>query len=299
MNEFNDLIKKICNELKIKLTLLPDGWLKILEKNNQIHYISGYRFDNNCYAIGEVMNDKGLFHEVLKIKNIPVVEQEIIFKDYDKEKIINYFKDHNQKIIVKGNTGNAGKEVFKVTDLKKLFDVIDSLFLKEYSISLSPFYNILNEYRVIVLNKEVRLIFGKIKPYVIGDGVKNIYQLAVEYNDYYKNHVDLIENGDYIPAKNVKIDLDFKFNLSSGGKIFLEIPSDLKNRIKLLALDVCRTLNIFFASIDIILTDDQKMLVLEANNGVTLNNFKKQSPNSSKIVYDIYKDAIKALFSDE
>ena len=94
--------------LGIKVTLLSDNWLKILEKDNQIHYITGYQFDINNHGIGNIMDDKGLFWDILKYKNIPVIEQYIIFHDYDKNKALEYFNLHNQKIIVKGNIGNAG-----------------------------------------------------------------------------------------------------------------------------------------------------------------------------------------------
>ncbi len=291
MEEFNNLLKIICNELNIKLTIFKDGWLKILEKDNKIHYISGYRFDNNNYAIGEIMNDKGLFHDLLVYKNIPVVKQKIIFNNYNKKEIIDYFNNHNKEIIVKGNTSNAGKDVYKINDLNNLFVVINKLFQKEYSISLSPFYNIKNEYRVVILNNKVRLVFGKIKPFIVGDGIKTIKDLLSKNNDYY-----IIDNLDYVPKLNEKIELDFRFNLSKGGKVFTNIPNDLKDKISILALNTAKTLNISFASIDVILTDLNELLILEANTGVTLNNFSKQCNDFKNIVYDIYKDAIKLMF---
>ena len=296
MEEFNNLLKIICNELNIKLTIFPDGWLKILEKDNKIHYISGYRFDNNNYAIGEIMNDKGLFNDLLNYKGIPTVKQKIIFNNYDKNEIMEYFNNHDNEIIVKGNTSNAGRDVFKVNDLNNLFIVINKLLQKEYSISLSPFYKIKNEYRVIVLNNEVRLVFGKIKPFIIGNGVNTFKELVLENNDYYKDNLDNFNNLDYIPKLNEKIELDFKFNLSKGCKVFTDIPNDLKDKIRSLALNTAKTLNISFASIDVILTDLNELLILEANTGVTLNNFLKQNNDYYDIVYNIYKDAIKLMF---
>ena len=170
--------------------------------------------------------------------------------------------------------------------------MIDKLLLKQFSVSLCPYYHIKNEYRIIVLDNEIRLIFGKIKPFVIGDGIKNLDSLAKEIN-YLKE----IDNPNYIPKLNEKVELSFKFNLSSGGKTFLDIPSTLKDTLESLALEVSNKLNIFFASIDIIVTNDNKIMVLEANSGVTLNNFVKQSPDYLSIVYNIYKDAIKLMFN--
>ena len=299
MDEFNNLLKIICQDLGYELTFISDGWLKMIKKDNKTRFISGYRFDNNLYAVGEVMNDKGMFHDVLRHLYIPVTNQKIIFHDYKKEEVINYFNEHNKEIIIKGNTGCSGKEVFKVNNLDEVFKIIDNLLLKEYSISLSPYYNIVNEYRIIVLNNEVKLIFGKIKPTIYGDGKKNILTLAKEYDEYYCNNSIDIENKFYVPKKDEKVELSYKFNLSSGAKTFLDIPKDLKDKLISTALEVSKKLNITFASIDIIVTDNNEIMVMEANTGVTLNTFLKLNPDCYKIVYNIYKDAIINMFNDE
>ena len=299
MDEFNKLLDAICQDLGYQLTFISDGWLKVIKKDDKIRYISGYRFDNNLYALGEVMNDKGMFHDVLKYMKIPVIDQKIIFHDYNKDEIINYFNKQNQEIIIKGNTGCAGKEVFKVNKIDNLFKIIDNLLLKEYSISLCPYYDIQNEYRVIVLNNEIKLIFGKIKPIIYGDGKKTILELAKEFNNYYCDNPNDLINPDYIPKEKEKVELSFKFNLSSGGKVFLDIPHALKEKIVSLALNVSKKLNISFASIDIIITKDNEIMVMEANTGVTLNTFLKLNPDYYEIVYNLYKDAIQMMFNDE
>ncbi len=110
---------------------------------------------------------------------------------------------------------------------------------------------------------------------------------------YYVN----FDNLNYVPHENEKVNIDFKFNLSKGGKIFLNIPNELKNKLEMLALEVANSLNISFASIDIIVTKNKEIMVLEANSGVTLNNFVKQAPSNYQKVYNIYKDAIKLMFN--
>lgn len=297
MDEFNEMIKKIGEELGISVTLLSDGWLKVLEKDNQIHYITGYQFDTNYHAIGNVMDDKGMFYDLLKYKNIPVIEHYVINNNYDRNDVLNYFKNHDNEIIVKGNIGNAGLQVYKINDENSLFKIIDRLFLKQYTISLCPYYSIKNEYRVIILNNEIKNIFGKIKPIVIGDGKRTIKELACEYSDYYLRHLDKIDNPSFIPKVNEEVELSFKFNLSSGAKTFTEIPLELKDKICDLALSLTRKLNITFASVDIINTMDNELLVMEANSGVTMNKFIKQN-DGYKLAYDIYKEAIKRMFNN-
>ena len=296
MNEFNKIIKAIGEELNIKVTLLSDNWTTVLEKDHQINYITGYHFDLNNHAIGSIMDDKGLFYDLLKYKNIPVIEQYIVFNGYNKDDIVNYFNSHQQKIVVKGNIGSNGTSVFKIENIEELFKVVDQLLIKQYSISLCPYYQIKNEYRVIVLDNEARLVFGKRKPVIIGDGIHSIKELAIEYNKYYIKHIDEIKNPNDILKKDEVYELSFKFNLSSGGKIFTDIDIILKDKITNLALSVSKNLNITFASIDIIHTIDDQIMVLEANSGVMMNSFIIQHENGYNIAYQIYRDAIKLMF---
>ena len=294
MKEFNELIKKIGEELGIKVTLLSDNWLTILEKDNEIHYIQGYKFDLNNHGIGNIMDDKGLFFDLLRYKNIPIIEHNVIFKDYDKKDVLNYFNNHNREIIVKGNIGTCGNEVFKVDNENDLFKVIDNLFLKEFSVSLCPYYDIINEYRVIILNGEARIIYGKIRPLIIGDGKSTIKELAINFNDYYQNY-DFKDN--FVLEKGMKYLLNYQFNLSKGAKMFLEIDSNLKEKLINLALLVTNTLDITFASVDIIYTTDNKLLVMEANSGVMMDNFIRFNKEKGYLdAYNLYKDAIKLMF---
>ena len=295
MKEFNELIKKIGEELGIKVTLLSDNWLTILEKDNKIHYVQGYKFDLNNHGIGNIMDDKGLFFDLLRYKNIPIIEHNVIFKDYSKKEVLNYFNKNNKEIIVKGNIGTCGNEVFKVDNEKDLFKVIDELFLKEFSISLCPYYDIRNEYRVIILNGEVRIIYGKIRPLIVGDGKSTIKELAINFNDYYQSYD--FSNSEYVPKLGEEILLNYQFNLSKGAKMFLEIEDELKKKLSELALKVTNELDITFASVDIIYTTDNKLLVMEANSGVMMDNFIRFNKDKGyHMAYNLYKDAIKLMF---
>ena len=167
MKDYNEIIEEICKEENIRLTMFQRKWFKILEKNNNTRYIVGYKFSLNNQGISNIMDDKGLFHDLLSYKKIPIIIHHIIFKKYNKEDIINLFNKYQKKVIIKGNIGTCGKEVYKITDEERLFEIINKLLETQYSISLCPYYDIINEYRVIVLDNEIRLIFGKIKPFII------------------------------------------------------------------------------------------------------------------------------------
>ena len=145
MKEFHNIIKEIGEELGIKVTLLSDGWLIILEKDNKIHYINGYKFDLNNHGIGNILDDKGLFYDAMVYKNLPTIERLSIYESYNKKEILDYFKKNNNELIVKGNIGTCGKNVYLVKDETSLFNKMDRLLSKQDSISVEPFYDIINE----------------------------------------------------------------------------------------------------------------------------------------------------------
>ena len=296
MDTFNEIIKKIGEELDIHVTLLSDNWLTVLEKNNQIHYIQGYKFDLNNHGIGNIMDDKGLFHDLMVYKNLPIIEHKNIFETYEKEDVLNYFKKNNNTLIVKGNIGTCGKCVYLVKDEKSLFEKLDLLLCSQESISLCPYYDILNEYRVIVLNNEARVIYGKVRPVIKGDGIHTVLELAIQFNEFYRNNTDRIKNPNYIPKLNEEIELNYQFNLSNGAIMFTDINEELKKQIISLALSVTKCLNITFGSVDIIYTRNHQLLVLEANSGVMMNNFIKLNKDGYDIAYRLYRDAVKLMF---
>lgn len=299
MNEFNKIIKDIGKELNIKVTLLSDNWLTILEKDNQIRYIQGYKFSLNDHGLGNILDDKGLFYDLMIYKKHPIIEHNVIFKETAYDDIIAYFHQNNDKLVVKGNLGTCGREVFLVDNEVDLQKRINELFLSQFSISLCPFYNILHEYRVIVLSGSAKIIYGKKRPIIIGDGRSNLLSLAKKFNDqYYSLSKNQNFDKEYVPKLNERVDLNFQFNLSKGAIAFFEIENSLKEKIINLALNVANDANIRFGSIDIIETDNHELFIMEANSGVMMDNIIKQRDNGYEVAFNIYKEAILKMFEE-
>ena len=234
--EFNKMIKEICDKNNIKCTFLSKNWVIKLEKDDMTRYITGNKFDLNGHALGNIMDDKYAFYEVMKDENIDIIEHKILYKNDNK-----------------------------------------------------------NEYRVIILDDEIKLIYGKINPKVIGDGFSTLKELLIKFNySYYNNKA--IKNENYIPSKGEEINYDFRFNLSQGSKIFLDIKEDIKKEITELAKKVTKTTGIRFSSIDIVELYDSSILVMEANSGVTINKACNFIDDGYDIAYKIYEQAIQKMF---
>lgn len=300
MNKCQKMIKNFCNELNIKYTLVSKNWISVLEKDNITKFIAGYKFDINNHGCGLVVDDKYALYEVLKHKNKPIIEHKIIFSNYDKKNIELYFINNNSNVVLKINDGTCGNNVYHITDINELFKKIDVLLIKNFSISICPFYDIRAEYRVIVLNDKPLFSYKKNKPIIVGDGVSNIKDLLLKFNyNYYSNGKHFINQQydlNYIPKKSEIIEYNWQFNLSKGA-IATDIELDKKNDINSFAIDISKSIGFKFGSIDIIETVDNKHFILEINSGVMMENLMLQISDGKKNAYDIYKKGIIEMFS--
>lgn len=296
MNNVQKIIKEICEEKGINFKLVSKDWVIILEKGKKIRYITGYKFPLNNQAVSKVCDDKFALYDVIKEFNIPVAEHVILFKNYDKQKILNYCEKYNFKMVVKSNTGTCGNDMFYITKKSELFKKIDKLLNKHYSLSLSPYYDIKTEYRNIVLNNNVELVYGKKKPVVIGDGKSTIYELLCEFN---KNYFEKIKNDGKLKKvlkENEVFEYNWQFNLSKGSMPFMIDDNKLVNKLKKLALEITQKLGTSFVSVDIIELTNGELLLLEVNSGVMMDNLSKNLEDGYDIAKNIYSKVIDEMF---
>ena len=298
MKEFQELIKEICQEQNITCQALSQDFILKLEKNNQQKYIYAYKFPLNDHGIGLIMDDKYAFYSVLKDLNIKSVEIIPIFPGYDRDTLISYLKRY-QRVILKPNNGTCGHDVFVINSTRDLFLKLDYLLNKNAPVCLSPYYDIKNEYRLIVLNGQIKVMYGKKRPIIIGDGVSTIKTLLKKFNSYYYSKESNLEKLNFdlnkVLKKGEELEISFKFNLANGSTIFDITDKSLQEKLLCLAKKIIKKLNIQFASIDII-DVGHELLVLEANSGVMMDNYRHLQKNGYLISKKIYQEAIISLF---
>lgn len=295
MNFIQTIIKEICEEKNIEFNLVSKDWIIVLKKNNKVRYISGYKFDLNNHAVGNICDDKYALYDTLKLLNIPIIEHKIVFRNYSIDDITSYGEKYNYDLVVKSNTGTCGNGMFHITTKEELLTSIDKLLIRNYSISICPFYKIKNEYRSIILDNNIELFYGKKRPIVIGDGIKTIKELLCEFNNNYFSTIK-DDKLDKILDKNVEFIYNWQHNLSKGSIPFEENDTDLKNKIQTLAIDTFKKLNLRFASVDIVELESGEIMILEINSGVMIDNYTKFVPNGRQICKNIYSKAIDKMF---
>ena len=299
MNEMQKLIEEICMEEDISFHLVSKNWIMILEKNDKTRLIAGYKFGLNDHALGLVCDDKYAMYDVLKNYHLPVAEHYIIFPNYSEEQVEEYAKKYQYHLVVKPNEGTCGKDTYQVHTKEELFEKIDKTLKKSYSISISPFYEIKNEYRSIIYKDKIELFYGKQRPIVEGDGEKTIYELLCDFNPKYFEKKKEDENLKRILEKGEIYEYGWQHNLSRGAIPFYVEENETKQKIEELALKVAKRLNIKFASIDIIELTNGEIMVLEINSGVMMENFAKIMENGKEIAKKIYRKAILDLFEEK
>ena len=301
---FDKIIKEICVELDIKYNYLSKDWIIRLEKDGIVKFLAGNKFDLNPHALGLVMDDKYAFYDIVSNLGIPACEHRIFYKPgngYEYAKgcnsyldIYRCFDEYDRDVVVKINNGSLGIDVYHVKDKERLKEIVDKLFIKNYSISICPYYKIKNEYRVIVLDKEIKLVYKKIRPVVYGDGVSSINTLLRRFNSYYFKDKNISEE---VLDKDMEYVYDWHFNLSKGSIASMDIDKVLRKRLEDIARETASKMGIVFASIDIIEEDNGELRVLEANSGVTIDKAINFIDNGYEVAKNIYKDATKMMFN--
>ena len=287
----------------IKAQFISHDWIIRLVKNNKSKYIWGYNFEINSATAQILASDKSATSDLLKINKVPAVEHKIFINpkldkfvniDGNWQNLLKYFNKKDQEIIAKANNDTSGgSNVFLIKTQIELEKTINHLFSKYRSISLSPFYKIKNEYRVIVLDNKAMLIYKKEIPKIIELILKNFQED--------ENLADLIQtmqennsiNFSQILPEKKELKLNWKHNLRTGAK-----PKIINNsKLEKLAIKAASAINIRFASIDIVETNNNKLLVLEINSGIMMESFAKFSQKNYDIAKSIYKKAILKMFN--
>ena len=166
------IVKEICNDNNLEYKFLSKDWIIRITNGSKVAFIVGPSFSINKVTANRIASDKYATYEVLKNANIDVIEHKMIFnkklrKDLksdlnSKKEIVNYINSmQNKKIVLKANEGSCGKDVYLCKSYNDFKRNLNKIFKYKASASVCPFYEIDTEYRVICLDNEVKLIYGK------------------------------------------------------------------------------------------------------------------------------------------
>ncbi len=305
---FVRIITEICEEENIELESYSYDWIFRLHKDGVYNYIMGYQFGLNSASVNSICCDKSAASEIMTFLGIPNVEhyffmsplnQKYVSKHGNWENIMKLLEKYG-KLVCKSNEGTGGNLVFRVSNQYELESAVFNIFKRTRSMAISPYYDIENEYRIIVLNGEIKLAYIKQRPYVVGDGIHTVNQLLFEYVANHENSVNLneIDPNDYNKILNngEVYHLNWKHNLGQGAYAHIEDINLIKEKMNEIIFLLVNKMNIKFASIDIVKCQEIYK-VLEINSGVMMEHFSQQDENTYNIAKSIYKEAILSMLN--
>lgn len=272
---FVRLITEICEEENIFCQGFSDNWAFKLSDGNRHIYIVGYHFPENRGSSRELCQDKCLTYEVLFDAGVPACPH-FFLPDPKVGNENQYLKSHHileeylsegKEIVLKDNYGTGGKAVYRTKDSEEAEKILSDIFQTGYGASVSPFYDIKEEYRIILLKGEPLLTIRK-------------------------------ERESFLNEKGEKEYKTWKHNLGQGATGIPVTESSVLKMLHPLAKKAASTLDIDFASVDIIDTEEG-LMVLEVNAGVMMEHFSGQNEECYKKAKEIYRKAIRFAFQKE
>ena len=140
-------------------------------------------------------------------------------------------------------------------------------------------------------------IYQKVRPYIICNGKSTVMELLVNSKYDFKQLDDkLLSQLSIIYPVGYKLQLNWKFNLSQGATCIPVTDNKLCSDVSYLAISAAKAINISFATVDILQSNNGELYVLEINAGVAMDQFILQYPNGRKIAFSIYEKAILSMF---
>ena len=217
------------------------------------------------------------------------------------EAVLEHLRQNPDEIVVKPNEGTSGNLVFKVLDRPALERAVSDILSLNLNLAVSPYLEIKNEVRVILVDDLPVIVYGKNRPSITGDGVHSILELALATMPAERLSailprmaVDLQSVGlDTVLPSGQRHPLNWRHNLDAGAEPVLLQQGAVRERCVELALAAAKSIDLRFGSVDVVEVDNS-WRVLEINSGVVMEALSKTRPD---LVYAAYAAALDKAFS--
>ncbi len=299
------LLREIAEELGFSFRTYSYDWVKEISNGKNNVYIYGYNFPLNDACFTACAGDKACTSDILKEHGIPAVEHyyfmnpaDIHYVQYlgvsgNWERMSALLRKY-QKIVVKPNNGTGGAGLRIVTDNAGLENAAGEIFGSGANVAISPYYDITDEYRVIMLEGEPKVVFRKLRPSVIGNGKDNVAALTKEQIKKAGSFDKSVDFG-YIPKDGEEYRLGWKHNLGQGSTPKIVTEGDDYEKVTQLAKETLDVLGGVFCSVDCVRIDGS-FRVLEVNSGVMTDNLAASSDENREKAKKIYEEALLSCF---
>lgn len=319
------LFKKSARQLGIKLVIEPRfGFAgQIILKNGNKRYFRGSNFDLNTLGATEIVRDKDWATFFLKNMGYRTIPGDAFFspswcRTIGSTRGIDAAYAYAQKlgfpVFLKPNSLSQGMGVVKVFTRQEFMQAArhicsqDRVFLVQRAIAG-------RDYRVVVLDGEVMLVYERIPLSVTGDGRSTVLQLltkkqlhfdaigraAIQIDDF--RVTNCLRRQKYtrstVLPKSITVTLLDNSNLSCGGDA-QDINGPIHPAFQKLCLDIARDMGLRFCGIDLMIQGDithaiDKYHIIEINASPGIANYASVGTKQKKTLETIYRKVFEAI----
>lgn len=167
---FVDAIRAHCRTRGIACEVKQQGWLVIMTLGAERRFAFGYDVGLNSAMAHRIANDKSATSEVLAFSEIDCVAHALFLspmlgkhaaKEESREAMLGLLRKHPDGIVVKPNEGTSGRSVFRVRSEAELDHAVSEIFSAHLSLAISPYVEIAEEVRVILLDDAPLAVYRK------------------------------------------------------------------------------------------------------------------------------------------
>jgi glutathione synthase/RimK-type ligase-like ATP-grasp enzyme len=154
----------------IEVDVRSGGWLIAMRRGEMRRFAFGYDIGLNSAIAHRLANDKSATAEALSLARVPCIPHHLFLNPklgsnvVDaawREAMLGLLHDNPQGVVVKPNEGTSGRSVFRVTTEIELDHAAGEVFSMSTGLVISPYVEIEDEVRVILLNDVARVVYSK------------------------------------------------------------------------------------------------------------------------------------------
>jgi len=198
------------------------------------------------------------------------------------EAMLGLLDRHARGIVVKPNEGTTGRSVFMVSSKPRLELAVNRIFASHLSLAISPFVDIDDEVRVVLIDDRPLVVYSKNRPSIIGDGKHSLLELALAATPPERR-------SSVLPGMVATLD---KEDLDSGAQPMVLEQGEVREACTAIAIKAANAIGMRFGSVDVVQVDGA-WRILEINSGVMMEALSKLHPD---LVYAAYSAALDKVF---
>lgn len=172
MNTYIEVMVEAGKRLGLVADVIDDGWtIRFIDKSGEEYDVIWFDVGLNSSLSRKKVSDKSMCYSLLSEAGLSAVPHWFLMPPGNTKysvggifkEIYALFEASESGLVLKPNEGGAGKDVTLVKSLNDLDIASLDLFRSGSAIAVSPYYHYDVEYRVVVLDGEVQMAFGKRK----------------------------------------------------------------------------------------------------------------------------------------